>query len=166
MLCRLYQLVYVSICSLSFSVRLVDANLAEGMVCIREASIGHYFGKHTFQGNFFSLFSFSLCIIGSIFIATFTTLLLFSIVVSFRSCLAFVVICSSRAIILIFSLSLIWLNKLLYLISVRVNRVDCQISCMSEGILLVYRNSRIFFELVRSEQTQYSVRMVRQDHIS
>ncbi len=167
MLCRFYQLVYVSICSLSLSVGLVDANLAEGMVCIGEASIGYYFGQHTLQGNFFSLFSFGLCIIGSIFIPTFATLLLFSIVVCFWPCLAFVAILSSRcALILIFSLILIWLDKLLYLISVRVNRVNCQISCMSEGILLVHRNSGIFFKLMRSEQTQYSVRVVSQDHIT
>ena len=156
----------MSICSLSLSVGLVDANLTEGVIRIGEASIGYYFGKNTLQGNFFSLFSFSLCIIGSIFISTFATLLLSTIVVSFRCCFTFVVICSGSAIILNFSLILIWLNELLYLISVRVNRVDCQISCMSEGILLVYRNSRIFLKLMRSEQTQYSVRVVCQDHIS
>ena len=59
-----------------------------------------------------------------------------------------------------------WFDDLLDLLTISRDRVKCKVSCMAERVLLFDGNSRVFLELVRTQQAQNSISVVGQDHVT
>ena len=59
-----------------------------------------------------------------------------------------------------------WFDDLLDLLTISRDRVKSKVGRMAERVLLFDGNSRVFFELVRTQQAQNSICVVGQDHVT
>ena len=157
------------ISSLSRYIRVLNTNLPQGVVSVREAGIGHYLCHDRFQSNAIYLFLLPT-LFAAIFVpfATATaTLLPPTSSLSFLLLLLLLLFRGWRRLFYLFLSSHdSWFDDLLDLLTISRDRVKCKVGCVAERVLLFDGNSRVFLELMRTQQAQNSISVVGQDHVT
>ena len=157
------------ISSLSRYIRVLNTNLPQGVVSVREAGIRHYLCHDRFQSNAIYLFLLPT-LFAAIFVpfATATaTLLPPTSSLSFLLLLLLLLFRGWRRLFYLFLSSHdSWFDDLLDLLTISRDRVKCKVGCVAERVLLFDGNSRVFLELMRTQQAQNSISVVGQDHVT